>query len=342
MRKSLVTGLFLPIALLEEHFVTVAMLDPIINLVTSNTPLPSPWGRVVVIVALFAMAWGISRLSASVARRVLAWHDRRHEHSDLEATGKMAELKRRETLVSVIRTGIAYAAFATAIVLSFAQLAGGVDRFAAIAGASLVLVVAGVSAQRVLVDIITGLTMFVERWYSVGDTVVLIAAGVDLQGVVEDVSLRRTRLRSLNGEVIQVHNSQITAARVLPSGLKELAIELFVSKRDEGERLVEEVAHFLPEGPTTFVRRPWIESVEELSHVLTRIRLRVTIAPGREWLAEEFFADLLKERGGTSLIVHGPVSLAVDERATRTFARASATTRSRFRPVPQGETAAVR
>ena len=110
--------------------------------------------------------------------------------------------------------------------------------------------------------------MFVERWYSVGDTVVLIAAGVDLQGVVEDVSLRRTRLRSLNGEVIGPH-SQITAARVLPSGLKELAIELFVSKRDEGERLVEEVAHFLPEGPTTFVRRPWIESVEELSHVLT-------------------------------------------------------------------------
>ena len=321
---------------------TQAMLDPIIDLVTSNTSLPSPWGRVVVIVALFAMAWAISRLSASVARRVLAWHDRRHEHTDFEATGKMAELKRRETLVSVIRTGIAYAAFGAAIILSFAQLAGGVDRFAAIAGVSLVLVVAGVASQRVLIDIIAGLTMFVERWYSVGDTVVAIAAGVDLQGVVEDVSLRRTRLRSLNGEVIQVHNAQITAVRVLPSGLKELAIEIFVSKRDEGEALVEEVAQLLPEGPTTFVRRPWIENVEELSHVLTRIRVRLTVAPGREWLAEEFFSDLLKERGGTSLIVHGPVALAVDERAARTFARASAATRSRFPAVPRGETAAVR
>jgi hypothetical protein len=322
--------------------VTLAVLDPIIDLVTSNTPLPSPWGRVVVIVALFAIAWAVARLSAIVARRVLAWHDRRHENSDLEATGKIAELKRRETLVSVIRTGIAYAAFATAIILSFAQLAGGVDRLAAIAGASLALVMAGFAAQRILVDIIAGLMMFVERWYSVGDTVVLIAAGVDLQGVVEDVSLRRTRLRSLNGEVVQVHNSQITAVRVLPSGLKELAIELFVSKRSEGERLVEEVARLLPEGPTTFVHRPWIESVDELSHVLTRIRLRVTVAPGREWLAEEFFTDLLKERGGASLIVHGPVALAVDERATRTFARASAVTRSRFRPVPQPDTAAVR
>jgi moderate conductance mechanosensitive channel len=318
------------------------MLDPIIDLVTSNTPLPSPWGRVVVIVALFAIAWAIARLSASVARRILAWTDRRHEHSDLEASGKIAELKRRETLVSVIRTGIAYAAFATAIILSVAQLAGGVDRLATIAGASLVIVVAGVAAQRILSDLLAGLMMFVERWYSVGDTVVIIAAGVDLQGVVEDVSLRRTRLRALNGEVIQVHNSQITAARVLPSGLKELAIELFVSKRDEAERLIADVSQLLPEGPTTFVQRPWIESIDELSHVLTRIRLRMTVAPGREWLAEEFFSDLLKERGGSSLIVHGPVALAVDERAARTFARASAATRSRFRAVPQSETAAVR
>jgi moderate conductance mechanosensitive channel len=254
----------------------------------------------------------------------------------------MAELKRRETLVSVIRTGIAYTAFAGAVILSFAQLAGGVDRLAAIAGASLALIVASFAAQRVLIDIISGLMMFVERWYSVGDTVVAIAAGVELQGVVEDVSLRRTRLRSLNGEVIQVHNSQITAVRVLPSGVKELAIELFVSKRDEGERLVADVATLLPEGPTTFVHRPWIESVEELSHVLTRIRLRVTVAPGREWLAEEFFSDLLKERGGASLIIHGPVALAVDERAARTFARASATTRTRFRALPRGETAAAR
>lgn len=318
---------------------TLAVLDPLIDLVNTNTPLTSPWGRVVVIVGLFAIAWAISRLSASVARRVLAWHDRRHEDSDLEATGKIADLKRRETLVSVIRTGIGYAVFGTALILSFAQLAGGVDRLAAIAGASLAFIVAGFAVQRLLIDIIAGLTMFIERWFSVGDTVTLIAAGTELQGVVEDVSLRRTRLRALNGEVVQVHNSQITAVRVLPGGVKELAIELFVSKRDAGERLVEEVAALVPEGPTTFVRRPWIEGVEELSHVLTRIRLRVTIAPGREWLAEEFFSDLLKERAGGSLIVHGPVALAVDEGATRTFARANATTRVRFRSVPQGTAA---
>lgn len=314
------------------------MLDPLINILTSNTSLPSLWGRTIVIVALFAAAWGISRLSAFVARRVLMWHDRRHSESDVEVTGKIANIKRRETLVSVIRTGIAYAAFAAAVVLSLAQLTGGVDRLTALAGASFAIIVTAFAAQRLLIDILAGLSMFLERWYSVGDTVVLIAA-IELQGVVEDVSLRRTKLRSLNGEVIQVHNSQITAARVLPRGVKELAIELFVSKRDEGERLVEDVVRILPEGPTTFAQRPWISGVDELSPVLTRIRMLAKVAPGREWLAESFFSDLLKQRAPDGLIVHGPVTLAVDERAARSFARASATTTRGLTRVPAGAAA---
>jgi small conductance mechanosensitive channel len=302
------------------------MLDPLIDLLNSNTPISSPWGRVVVIAGLFGAAWLVARSSALVARLVLAWHDRRHSESDFEATGKIAVVKRRETLVSVIRTGIAYAAFATAAVLSVAQLTGGVDRLTALAGASFFLIVAGFAAQRFLMDVIAGFTMFVERWYSVGDTVVLVAT-VELQGVVEDVSLRRTKLRSLSGEVVQVHNSQIAAARVLPRGVKDLAIELFVSKREAGERLIEDIAPILPEGPTTFIRRPWISQIDELSPVLTRIRLHTTVTPGREWLAESFFSDLLKQRATDGLIVHGPVALAVDERATRSFARASATSR---------------
>jgi len=45
---------------------------------------------------------------------------------------------------------------------------------------------------------------------------------------------------------------------------------------------------------------------------------------------EGFFSDLLKEQAGESLIVHGPVVLAVDERASWSFARASGATRGSF------------
>ena len=301
------------------------MLDPLIKLLEDKTPLYSSWGRLVVLVGLFVAAWLLSRASAAVARKVLAWHDRRHLSREPDEGGKLVNIRRRETVVALIRTGIAYAGFATAGVLAVAQLIGGVDRLTAIAGASFLLILAGFAIQRVLMDIIAGVAMFSERWYAVGDTIAVPT--LELQGVVEDVSFRRTKLRTLDGETIQIHNSQIPAVRVLPRGVKELAVELFASERERAEQLVLQVAALLPEGPTTLVRRPWIAGVEQLSDSLVRIALRATTAPGREWLVESFFSDLLKERADDGLIVHGPVVLAVDEGAARAFARASAAMR---------------
>jgi hypothetical protein len=303
------------------------ILDPAIDILNSRTPVAAPWGRLVVIAALFLLAWGVSRVAARVAGRVLVWHDR--QQADIEETDlrrKIGTIKRQETSVAIVRTSIAYLAFATAAVLSVAQLAGGVDRLAAIAGGVFLVLTGAFVAQRLLVDLIAGLTMFIEDWYSVGDTIVVMSAH-PLEGVVEDVSLRRTRLRAVTGETVNVHNSQIFAVKVLPSGVKELALELFVSDRDAGQDVVETVSLMVPEGPTTFIRRPWIEQVEELSPELVRIRVRATVAPGREWLAEGFIPDLMKERAHEGLIVHGPVTLAVDESATRVFSRASAATR---------------
>ena len=279
----------------------------------------------ITIIVLFAAAWVVSRLSALVARKVLAWHDRRHHAPSGDLRTKIIEIKRRETSVAVIRTGIGYLAFAAAVVSAAAQVTGGFDRLTAVAGASFVLILAGFAVQRVLIDILAGFSMFVERWYSVGDTIAIPA--LDLQGVVEDLSLRRTKLRSLDGETINIHNSQIPAVRVLPGGVKELDVELVASNRDAVDRLVTDVAAILPVGPTTFVRRPQVQQIDELAPGLVRLRMRTAVAPGREWLVNGFYTDLLKERADRDLVVHGPVVLAVDERATRSFARASVATR---------------
>lgn len=282
-------------------------------------------GTAFIVAWLFVCAWVAARVSTLVARRVLAWNDRRHSTAGVDLSGQMANIKRRETLVSVIRAGITYLAFATAAVLSVARLSGGVDRLAALAGASFLLILAGFSIQRLLTDIIAGLTMFIERWYSVGDSIAIPA--LDLQGVVEDVSLRHTRLRALSGEVVHVHNSQIPAVKVLPSGARDLALDLVVSDPTAAETLVHAVAQLMPEGPTTFVKRPWVAHTDELIEGLSRLAIRATVARGSEWLAESYFADVLKERAPDGLIVHGPVSFAADESAARTFARTTARTR---------------
>jgi moderate conductance mechanosensitive channel len=285
---------------------------------------------VVLIAALFVGAWLLARASVFVALHVVLWNDRRHAETDLTQAGRMARLKRRETQVSIIRAAFTYLAFAGALVLSIGQLIGGLGRLTALAGASFLLIVVGFAIQRVLTDIIAGLAMFIERWYSVGDTIQIPMH--DLQGIVEDMSLRHTRLRTLDGEVIHIHNSQIPSVRVLPAGAKELMLEVFVTDRERGVEMVDSVASILPEGPTTFVRRPRIDRVDELSESLFRIGAAAAVAPGREWLVDGFFADLLRERAEPGLIAHGPVTLAVDESAARSYARASAITRRTGQP----------
>src|SRR5256885_10108130 len=264
---------------------------------------------VLTIVLLFAAAWAVSRLSAIVARKVMAWSDRRPRTPSGALSAKIVELKRRETSVAVIRTGIAYIAFATALVLTAAQLTGGFGRLTAVAGASFILILVGFSAQRMLMDIIAGFNMFVEHWYSVGDTIAIPM--LEVQGIVEDLSLRRTKLRSLDGEVINIHNSQIAAVRVLPGGVKELDVELVASDRDAAERLVEDVAAVLPQGPTTFVQRPQVHQIDDLAPALVRLRMRAAVVPGREWLVHGVYTHLLEERAERDPIVHGPVGPTV-------------------------------
>ncbi|HKH31212.1 MAG TPA: mechanosensitive ion channel domain-containing protein [Gaiellaceae bacterium] len=283
---------------------------------------------VVTVIGLFAAAALLAKASGVVARGVLTWHDRRNDHPELGQT-QIATIKRRETLVALVQDVIAIAGFVTAGVLAFAQLIGGVDRLTAIAGASFMLVLIGFALQRVLTDIIAGFAMFAERWYSVGDTIFI--PGHELQGIVEDVSLRRTRLQTLDGEVIHIHNSQIPAVRVLPQGVKELAVELFVTDGARAESIIGSVVSALPQSSTTFVRRPWVEEIEEIGDSLVRIRMRASVVPGREWLVDGFFADLLRARSGEALIAHGPVALVVDEAVQSSFSRASAISR-RARP----------
>ena len=191
----------------------------------------------------------------------------------------------------------------------------------ALAGASLLVLLLGFALQRFLIDILSGIFMQFEGWFAIGDSVVMEPSG--LTGIVEETSLRSTKLRSVGGDVIYVNNSQVSAVRVLPRGVREVSIEIVVRDEQEGRRLLEDAARVMPVGPTQFVRAPWIDEVERLDDELVLLRARAAVAPGREWLAEGFLTEVLRERAAEGLIVHGPIVMEVDELARRRYARAT-------------------
>jgi small conductance mechanosensitive channel len=281
--------------------------------------ISEPWRVAVYAVIVFVLAWVVSQASKQLAEWIVRRYELRHAADDLPATGVIVGLRRRETIVSLVQTSVRYAAYGVAVMITVVQIAGLGNSNGALAGASLIVVLIGFALQRFLIDILTGFFMQFEGWFSIGDSITVEPWG--LAGIVEETSLRSTKLRALSGELLFVHNSQLLAARVLPRGLREVSIELFVRDEEKGRALFEQAARVMPIGPTEFVRPPWIESIQHLDTDLIHVRARATLAPGREWLAHDFLADVLKERAEDGLIVHGPVVMDYDELARLRFAR---------------------
>jgi small-conductance mechanosensitive channel len=305
-------------------------VNRLIEILDDSTPIYPPLGRLIVIAAVFLGAWLVSRLAGRAATFFVDRNERRGAQAvDQLDTGVITGLRQRETAISLIQTSLTYLAFGLALLLSLMTLTGA-ERVETVVGASFLAVLLAFAAQRFLMDVVSGLLMFFEGWFRVGDTIEI--EPWDIEGVVERVSLRSIEVRSLNGEVIRVHNSEVKAVRVVPRGYREFEAELYVRDLEAGRELVERVARLLPTGPTHFVRRPVVDQTEELDADLVRIRFRFAAAPGREWLADDFLPSLLAERAEEGLVVHGPVVTAVDDAATRRFARAAWTATRRREP----------
>jgi hypothetical protein len=275
--------------------------------------LPRWLADVLLVFGLFILAYLVSRLAGRAGGWLLA------RRSDDEPVA-LYRSRQRETFTTLARTTVSYVAYGLALVLAIVAVSG-TRRIETIAGASFVAVILAFAVQRFLVDIVAGGLMIFERWFAVGDLVSVEPWA--LLGVVEEISLRSIKLRSVQGEVIRVSNSQVLAVRVIPRGLRQLEIELFVTDLDAGRRLVERLARVVPVGPTQFVRPPVVTETEELDEGLHRITASAAVAPGREWLAEDLLPKLAHERDRDGVIVHGPVVTLVDEAAETRYARAA-------------------
>jgi small conductance mechanosensitive channel len=69
----------------------------------------------------------------------------------------------------------------------------------------------GFGAQRIVQDLLAGFFIITERQYGFGDVIRLAVVGIGepRTGTVEDVTLRVTQMRTVDGEVVVTPNGQI-------------------------------------------------------------------------------------------------------------------------------------
>ena len=110
----------------------------------------------------------------------------------------------------------------------------GVNIGALLAGAGLVGLAVGFGAQSLVKDVIAGMFILVENQYGKGDVVNLAGVG----GVVEDVNLRRTVLRDLEGAVHTIPNGEITVASNLTRQWTRVNMNVSVAYGEDLDRVI--------------------------------------------------------------------------------------------------------
>lgn len=111
-----------------------------------------------------------------------------------------------------------------------------------IAGAGIAGVAIGLGAQGFINDVITGFFIIYERQLDVGDHVILDT----VEGIVEQVGLRTTQVKSFNGTMNYIPNRQILIVSNLSRGNQQVLIDIRVNPDEDIEK-VKRIMHQINE-----------------------------------------------------------------------------------------------
>lgn len=291
---------------------------------------PNAFRMVLILITALILSYWLSRFLARAIVRVAQIVALRsdNESNDLRVT----RLRQTETYLS-IATAIVRAlvvlvvGYITWRLLSpFASSNSATNSIAAIGAGTFFALIAGQTIGIVLRDLTAGAVMITEGWYKIGDFIKIEPFG-EVEGVVERFTLRSTRLRALNGEIIHVNNQSIAGVHVTPRGLRTIAVDVFVRDKELGTAAIRKLIAAIPKGKTMLARPLRITKTEEWGENRWRITVIGQTAPGREWLIEKFFVEALVDlddgkEGRDRLLVLPPMPRNADETADKRFRRA--------------------
>lgn len=195
---------------------------------------------------------------------------------------------RAQTLGVVLRSIVAVAIWTIAAITILGEL--GINLGPLIASAGIAGVAIGFGAQSLVKDFLAGMFILVEDQYGVGDIIdVGELSGTQVAGTVEAVSLRTTRLRSVDGTVWHVPNGTILRVGNMSQQWARALLDVSVaygSDLDEASRLIKATADELwQEGDwkNLILEEPELWGIESFGADGVAIRLVVKTSPSQQF-----------------------------------------------------------
>ncbi|MDH3540746.1 MAG: mechanosensitive ion channel family protein [Acidimicrobiia bacterium] len=238
----------------------------------------------------------VIRSGAVIAVSLLAWWlvvrlgDRAVER--YQSDEDLADRERSQRVSTLWRAGRrAVAIVAIVILILTVLLIWGIPVTPLVAVASAVGLAVGFGAQAFVKDLISGFFILAERQFDIGDVVRL--AGVS--GKVEDIRLRVTVLRDLDGIVHYIPNGEITVASNITQEFSKVVIDVPVAYGSDLARvhavLSDELASFDTDvewAPAT-VQPSELLGVDQLGDSGIVFRAVLTLDPDQRWPAKREF-----------------------------------------------------
>lgn len=174
----------------------------------------------------------------------------------------------------------------------------GLDIAPLIASAGIAGLAIGLGAQSLIRDMVNGFLILFENQYAVGDVVTIDP----VTGTVEDLNLRRTVLRSINGAAIVIPNGQVTIVENLSKGWSRAIIDVSLAPNADDEQVMtilhdvfDNVQDDEELGPK-IVEPPTVIGLTAMTINQVTYRVMIKTLPLEQWTVERALRRRLRER----------------------------------------------
>jgi small-conductance mechanosensitive channel len=194
--------------------------------------------RPVAIVLVIVVAVVVAHVGSKAVRRIL----QRIADQAAARSGSSRAGARMSTMSALAANLWRFFVFVIAVAIILGMI--GVNLTPLLASATIIGATLGFGAQLIIRDYLSGFLLTVEDQYGIGDSVTIGA----VTGVVEDLTLRVTRLRAADGTVYFVANGDIRLLANTSRGWAHAVVDLMVpgsaaSDLPQARAAVEQAAH---------------------------------------------------------------------------------------------------
>ncbi len=142
-------------------------------------------------------------------------------------------------------------------------------------------IVVGFASQRIVSNLISGVFMMIERPIRIGDSVNI----GNIAGVVEDISIISTIIRTFDGLYVRVPNEQVFTSSItnfVANPVRRFEYNIGIRYSDDADKAVEIIKNLIDEHPLALKNPEPQAFVDELGDNSVLVRVRVW-APSTEW-----------------------------------------------------------